>query len=384
MRTDAVADPDFRVFFESAPGLYLVLLADCPKFTIVAVSDAYLRATMTKRAEILGKGLFDVFLDNPDDPKATGVENLRASLLRVLGHQTPDVMSVQKYDVRRSEEADGGFEERFWRSVNSPMFDRGRKIAYINHRVEDVTEIVRTKATALESGGAGSSFGRVDDSPGASISRSVAFGDCGFGRSSSSPVPDWWEAGNVVPPYITAALETKRVQYRQEPTKDFLSELLPVPSDRQHAERLGLTSYAVVPLVITDRIIGLLTFGSDQSQRRFEQSDTDFFEAFARRVALSIENARLFRDSQMDTKFREDVLAVVSHDLKNPLAAIGLAAQLLPMFQGNDGGKLSGIADKIQNSVGLMEKLIGDLLDFSKIHGGALSVEKIRNVLRAC
>ncbi|MGN1285038.1 MAG: hypothetical protein ACI4XG_00365, partial [Bradyrhizobium sp.] len=57
--------PDFKALFEAAPGLYLVLTQ--PDFRIVAVSDAYLRATKTERAAILGRGLFDVFPDNPDD-----------------------------------------------------------------------------------------------------------------------------------------------------------------------------------------------------------------------------------------------------------------------------------------------------------------------------
>src|SRR5207248_8730829 len=89
--------PDFRALFESAPGLYLVLT---PELKIVAVSDAYLRATMTRREEILGRGLFDVFPDNPDDPHATGARNLRASLDRVLQNRVPDTMPVQKYDIR--------------------------------------------------------------------------------------------------------------------------------------------------------------------------------------------------------------------------------------------------------------------------------------------
>src|SRR5713226_4067263 len=92
--------PDFRSLFESAPGLYLVLT---PDLRIVAVSDAYLLATMTKRQEILGRGIFDVFPDNPDDPQATGVRNLKASLNRVLENRAADAMPVQKYDIRRPE-----------------------------------------------------------------------------------------------------------------------------------------------------------------------------------------------------------------------------------------------------------------------------------------
>ncbi len=94
----------FRSLFESLPGLYLVLK---PDFTIVAVSDAHLKATMTKREEIMGRGLFEVFPDNPDDSAATGVSNLRASLDRVLENALPDTMAIQKYDVRRP---DGVFE----------------------------------------------------------------------------------------------------------------------------------------------------------------------------------------------------------------------------------------------------------------------------------
>jgi len=72
--------PDLRVLFEAAPGKFLVLR---PDLTIVAACDEYLRATRTRRPDIIGRQLFDVFPDNPDDPKASGVSNLRASLDRV-------------------------------------------------------------------------------------------------------------------------------------------------------------------------------------------------------------------------------------------------------------------------------------------------------------
>jgi PAS domain-containing protein len=76
-RRKAIAPPDFRRLFESAPGPYLGLTAE---FTIVAVSDAYLAATMTSREDIVGLGLFEVSPDNPDDPGAAGTRNVtRAS-----------------------------------------------------------------------------------------------------------------------------------------------------------------------------------------------------------------------------------------------------------------------------------------------------------------
>ena len=135
-------NPDFQAVFEAAPDCYLVL---DPDWGIVAVSDAYLVATMTERDAIVGRHLFDVFPDNPDDPTADGVANLSASLERVAQDLRPDTMADQHYDIRRPEEQGGGFEVRYWRPVNSPVLSDDGKLAYIIHRVEDVTNQVRTE-----------------------------------------------------------------------------------------------------------------------------------------------------------------------------------------------------------------------------------------------
>jgi PAS domain S-box-containing protein len=138
--------PDFKTLFEGAPGLYLVL---APDLRIVAVSDAYAEATMTRREEILGRHIFEAFPDNPDDPQATGVRNMRASLEKVLATGTTDAMAVQKYDIR-SPEAGGAFEERWWSPVNKPVRGASGEIEFIIHRVEDVTEFVRLMAGSTE------------------------------------------------------------------------------------------------------------------------------------------------------------------------------------------------------------------------------------------
>ena len=130
----------FETLFESLPGLYLVL---SPDLKIVAVSDAYLKATLTKRKEIVGRGIFEVFPDNPDDPAATGVSNLHASLDRVRQTSAVDTMAIQKYDIKRP---DGAFEERYWSPINSPVLGIDRRLEYIIHRVEDVTEFVLQKS----------------------------------------------------------------------------------------------------------------------------------------------------------------------------------------------------------------------------------------------
>ena len=85
---------DFRALFEGSPDILLVLLPDSPRFTMVAATDARLSATHMTREATLGRGLFEVFPDNPDDVGATGTSNLRASLERVRATRAADTMAV--------------------------------------------------------------------------------------------------------------------------------------------------------------------------------------------------------------------------------------------------------------------------------------------------
>jgi PAS domain S-box-containing protein len=121
------------------PGLHLVLAAD-DAYRIIGVSDAYLRATMTEREAILGRPLFEVFPDPPDEPEADGVRNLAASLARVRASAQPDRMTVQRYPIRRPEAAGGGYGERFWEALNTPVLAPDGGIDSIIHTVVDVTD----------------------------------------------------------------------------------------------------------------------------------------------------------------------------------------------------------------------------------------------------
>jgi PAS domain-containing protein len=122
------APVDFRMLFEHVPGLYLVLDRE---LTIVAVSNAYLAATMTDRDQILGRGIFEVFPDNPDDSGETGENNLRRSLARVLAHRAADTMAVQKYDIPKPTAQGHDFEVRYWSPVNTPVLGARGEVAYI-------------------------------------------------------------------------------------------------------------------------------------------------------------------------------------------------------------------------------------------------------------
>jgi PAS domain S-box-containing protein len=130
----------FENLFKSLPGLYLVLT---PGLRIVTASDAYLKATITTLEDLLGRGLFEVFPENPGDPAATSASSLRASMDRVLQTGAVDTMAIMKYDIRLP---DGRYEERYWSPISAPVFGLDRRIEYIIHHVEDVTEFVRQKS----------------------------------------------------------------------------------------------------------------------------------------------------------------------------------------------------------------------------------------------
>jgi PAS domain-containing protein len=132
---DASAHPYMRL--DPAPGL-----------RIVDVNDAYAHATLTKRDEVVGRSLFDIFPDNPDDALADGVTNLYASLRAVVKTGQPHAMAVQRYDIR---DAEGKFVERHWQPINSPIQDDNGILIYLLHHVEDVTaEVLASAKSAPE------------------------------------------------------------------------------------------------------------------------------------------------------------------------------------------------------------------------------------------
>ena len=131
---------DFRALFEHSPVPLLVL---DPDLRIVAVTDAYLEATMTRREEILGRGIFDVFPDNPDDDQARPARaTSAASLERVKRTRQPDAMAFQKYDIQRP---DGEWEVRYWSPLNTPVLDDARPPA-VHHAPRRGRDRVRAPA----------------------------------------------------------------------------------------------------------------------------------------------------------------------------------------------------------------------------------------------
>ena len=142
MKTDAVRriaeTPDFELVFDKMPGLCLVL---DPAFTIIAQNEEHARAT---QSSVVGQMVFAAFPDNPDHSGASGVARIRESLLKVLKTRQPDAMPVIRYDVKGER---GPYQERWWQIINTPVLGDDGYVRWIINRAEDVTELVKLKAS---------------------------------------------------------------------------------------------------------------------------------------------------------------------------------------------------------------------------------------------
>ena len=132
---------DYRAVFQALPGMVALLT---PDLVYADVNEDFLRYSGRSREQLIGRHPFEVFPDNPNDPTATGVRNLGASLRRVLADGERDTMAIQRYDVQ-SREHPRVWSERFWSPVNAPVLDENGRVVLLVHRVEEVTELIRAR-----------------------------------------------------------------------------------------------------------------------------------------------------------------------------------------------------------------------------------------------
>ncbi len=140
--------------------------------------------------------------------------------------------------------------------------------------------------------------------------------------------------------------------------------------------RIGLSSYLAVPLRTRERLVGAMAFAVAAAGRRFGEADLTLAEELAGRCALAIENARLHRSAQEAVRSRDEMLAVVSHDLRTPLGAIAAAAGTIARRAPPDpeDDVIRRSAATIRRVAHRMGRLVADLLDLAAIESGRLSI----------
>ena len=167
-----------------------------------------------------------------------------------------------------------------------------------------------------------------------------------------------------IQPHVPEAL-VRIMQSGQPATIDSSSTLYTYVTGETNG---GARNIVVLPLVTRGQTMGVAAAVSGEL-KPFDESHAPLFEELARRASLAIDNARLYMDSQQAVRAREEVLAIVSHDLRNPLSAVSLGASLLQMSE-TLGKEDREQIDTIVVSAKRMSRLIADLLDVTRLEGG--------------
>lgn len=175
---------------------------------------------------------------------------------------------------------------------------------------------------------------------------------------------------------VLEAIRTQRTSCLNELRSEQLDAMRLSPPHRELVETIAPKSLLVVPMTIRQRTLGVITLLNTTPGRVFSSDDRWVAEELACRAGFAIENARLYDEARAAVRARDEVLAVVSHDLRNPLYVVGLTLQMLaslgctPQQQ-----ELIAKADRAQQRMG---RLIEDLLDVVRIDAGTLSLDRQR------
>ncbi|EDY59760.2 MULTISPECIES: SpoIIE family protein phosphatase [Streptomyces] len=132
---------DYAAVFRALPGMVALLT---PELVYVDVNDDFVRNTGRAREQLLGRYIFDVFPENPNDPAAAGMRETRESMLRAVATGERDTMAVLRYDIEDPQRP-GHWREHFWSPVNAPVLGSDGKVTLVVHRVEEVTELIRAR-----------------------------------------------------------------------------------------------------------------------------------------------------------------------------------------------------------------------------------------------
>lgn len=177
---------------------------------------------------------------------------------------------------------------------------------------------------------------------------------------------------------VEDVLKTGMGTLLSEIDEEQLPQLIRDPRERATFRELGLGSVLVVPVIARRRVFGFMVWAS-RTPLRYTGRHLEAASDLGHRIALALDNEQLARTSQRALRAREELLAVVSHDLRMPLSAISTTAS--DMLQKSQDETLTRNAASILSNTRRMERMIRDLLDFSQLEAGSLRIELRRENL---
>lgn len=334
-------DTIFKVIFERSPGSLLVM-ADMPRFTILAASDSYLTITNSKREEIVGKGFFEAFPDDGDFDDEVNARNVFTKVVKTA--QKIDVPTY-RFDVYNPEL--DVKEIRYWSCSNMPIMDDGNNVAYILNTVVDITGEVKAKQAAIQSedrlrlAAEAAALGTWDlDLHDHTFIASPRISEI-FGHPVDKPV--------------------SLTDFRGQVNVDDMQNIVV----KAYYEALVTGNYLYeVRIYWPD---GSLHWIKTQGTVLFDDKKQPY------RMLGTIQD---ITESKRDEIRKNDFIAMASHELKTPLTSLKAYIQLLAKKMAKTGDGFAVISlQKADNQVNKMTDLIHGFLDLSKLESGKLQLK---------
>jgi signal transduction histidine kinase/CheY-like chemotaxis protein len=176
---------------------------------------------------------------------------------------------------------------------------------------------------------------------------------------------------------VAFVLRTGRPEIVSDITDDMLVK---GAKDEEHLRLirdLGLNSYICVPLVLSGKALGVLTFATAESGRRYAASDLRLAEDLSHRAVIAIQNTQLYRELREADRRKDEFLATLAHELRNPLAPIRNALQILKLPK-LDAATVERSREMMERQVYHLVRLVDDLLDVSRVMRGKIELRKER------
>jgi PAS domain S-box-containing protein len=178
-------------------------------------------------------------------------------------------------------------------------------------------------------------------------------------------------------PYLTReSMVSGRAVLVREATRRSLERVTQHPDHLRFLLELHPRSYITVPLLARGHTLGAIALIAAAESPAYTQVDLSLAEELGRRAALAVDNSRLYGVARDATRTREEILGIVSHDLRNPLSAIMMCASALDEGMAGANDSLRYMVTTIADSASWMNRLIQDLLDMASIESGRLSLER--------
>ncbi|HEU4748169.1 MAG TPA: PAS domain S-box protein [Gemmatimonadaceae bacterium] len=171
---------------------------------------------------------------------------------------------------------------------------------------------------------------------------------------------------------VMRVITTGRPVLEVEITPELIDASFVHEAQRQTVRALAPKSFICVPLTTSEKLLGVLTLATSSSGRRYDMADVALAADLARRAALVVEHAQLFHEAQQATRARDEILAVVAHDLRNPLNTVMMAAGLMLESASPDRPQERRQVEIVRRAADRMNRMIQDLLEVKRMESGQL------------